>query len=261
MAETAVNARLVQLDRGFVQVAGPQAEDFLERMLSNEVASLGDAQARPALLLTAKGRIVAALRVVRTGPDSFLLVTDASELAEPVAAALRAARFASRCDIEARDWEGFVQLGAEPEPPAFPTDDYGAEAWELWREHGGARGAADPASLEELRIAAGTPAWGKELDDSILPAEAGLDETHISFTKGCFPGQEPVARLHHRGHANRRLRRLEVAEATPGDEIVWNDRVVGRVTSAVPGQALGYVRTEVPDDGVVIVGGAEARLH
>jgi len=261
MAETAVNARLVHLDRGYVEVTGPQAEDFLERMISNEVASLAEGEARPALLLTPKGRIVAALRVVRTGPDSFLLVTEVSELTQPVAAALRAARFASRCDIETREWEGFVQLGSEPEPPAFRTDDYGVEAWELWREQGGIADAAEPASLEELRIAAGTPAWGKEVDDSILPAEAGLDETHISFSKGCFPGQEPIARLHYRGHANRRLRRLEVADAQPGDEIVWNEKVVGRVTSAVPGRALGYVRTDVPDDGVVIVGGAEARLH
>ena len=108
---------------------------------------------------------------------------------------------------------------------------------------------------------AGTPAWGKELDESVLPAEAGLDETHISFTKGCFPGQEPIARLRHRGHANRRLRRLVVAGARPGDEIIWNDKVVGRVTSAVSGRALGYVRTEVPDGAAVQIGGTEARLH
>ena len=90
------------------------------------------------------------------------------------------------------------------------------------------------------------PAWGKELDDSILPAEAGLDETHVSFTKGCYPGQEPVARLRHRGKVNRRLRVLEVEAATPGDEILYEGKSVGRVTSAVPGLALGYVRTEVP---------------
>ena len=47
------------------------------------------------------------------------------------------------------------------------------------------------------------PAWGKEIDDSILPAEAGLHETHVSFTKGCYPGQEPIARLQHRGKVNR----------------------------------------------------------
>ena len=96
------------------------------------------------------------------------------------------------------------------------------------------------------------PAWGKELDDSILPAEAGLDDTHISFSKGCYPGQEPIARLRHRGHVNRKLRVLEV-DAKPGDELVWEGKAVGRVTSAVPGVALGYVRTEVPEDAQLLV--------
>ena len=115
--------------------------------------------------------------------------------------------------------------------------------------------------LERARIEAGVPAWGKELDETILPAEAGLDETHISFTKGCYPGQEPIARLHHRGKVNRRLRVLEVESANPGDPIVSDGKTVGRVTSAVPGIALGYVRVEVPDDAELSIDGAPARLH
>ena len=257
----ALNGQPVGIDRGYVEVAGPQAEDFLERMLSNEVASLEQGEARAALLLSAKGRIIAPLRVVRTGSEEFVLVTDASKLAEAVVASLRAARFASRCEIDLRPWVGFVQLAGDPEPPAFRTDDYGTEAWESWRETGLRAEAQSPEALEALRIAAGTPAWGKELDETILPAEAGLDETHISFTKGCFPGQEPIARLRHRGHVNRRLRRLEVPAASVGDEIVWNDKVVGRVTSAVEGRALGYVRTEVPEDGLLVIGGSQAKMR
>jgi folate-binding protein YgfZ len=252
---------VVRLDRGYVEVAGPDSEDFLERLLSNKVASLAEGDPKPALLLTAKGRIIASLRVVRTGPETFILVTDARELADPVAAGLRAARFASRCEIETRPWVGFVQFGRAPEGPAFRTAEFGAEGWEAWREHGALADAADKAVLEELRIEAGTPAWGKELDESILPAEAGLDETHISFTKGCFPGQEPIARLRHRGHVNRRLRRLDVPAAKAGDEIVWKDKVVGRVTSAAPGRALGYVRTEVPEDGLLVIGGSQAKMR
>ena len=83
----------------------------------------------------------------------------------------------------------------------------------------------------------------------------------MSFTKGCYPGQEPIARLHYRGRPNRRLRVLEVDAASPGDEIFLDEKAVGRVTSAVPGRALGYVRREVPDDAVLRIGGAEARLH
>lgn len=251
---------VIRVDRGYVEVAGPDAEGFLERMLSNEVANLEVGAGSPALLLTPKGRIIAPLRAVRTAQEVFVLVTDASDLAPRAAEALRAARFASRCEIEVRDWIGFVRLGSRPEPPAISVADFGVEAWELWRE-GDAEASTDGEELERLRIEAGTPAWGTELDESILPAEAGLDETHISFTKGCFPGQEPIARLRHRGHVNRRLRKLEVASAAPGDEIVWNEKVVGRITSAVPGRALGYVRTEVPDDGILVVGGSQAKMR
>ena len=119
----------------------------------------------------------------------------------------------------------------------------------------------DADALERARIEAGSPAWGKELDESILPAEAGLDETHVSFTKGCYPGQEPIARLHYRGHVNRKLRVLEIEFAQPGDEITQEGKVVGRVTSAVRGLALGYVRTAVPDDAELVIDGKPARLH
>jgi folate-binding protein YgfZ len=254
---------VVRLNRGYVAVSGPDSEDFLERMLSNEIASLDvGPEARPALLLTPKGRIIAPLRVVREAADAFLLITDAAELAGSVAETLRRARFASRCEIEVLPWDGYVHLGAQLGPDVTRNYDFGVEAFETWSPRAVMQPAVpDATELEPLRIEAGTPVWGKELDGSILPAEAGLDRTHISFTKGCYPGQEPVARLHHRGHPNRRLRLLDVEAAEPGAEIVWNEKVVGRVTSAVPGRALGYVRTEVPDDAVLEVGGSEARLH
>jgi folate-binding protein YgfZ len=108
--------------------------------------------------------------------------------------------------------------------------------------------------LERLRIEAGRPIWGKEIDDSILPAEAGLDETHVSFTKGCYPGQEPIARLRHRGKVNRRLRVLDIESAEPGDELRFEGKTVGRVTSAVGGRALAFVRVEVPDNARLEVG-------
>lgn len=253
---------VARLNRGYVAVSGPDSEDFLERMLSNEIASLEvGPEARPALLLTAKGRIIAPLRVVRESSDAFLLITDAAELAEPVSDTLRRGRFASKCEIKVLPWDGYVHFGADLGPGAIRNTDFGVEAVETWSPRGVMPSPVPTADLEALRIEAGTPAWGKELDESVLPAEAGLDRTHISFTKGCYPGQEPVARLHHRGHPNRRLRLLDVEATEPGAEIRWNEKVVGRVTSAVTGRALAYVRTEVPDDAVLDVGGAEARLH
>ena len=247
---------VVRLFRGYVRVIGPDAADFLERMLSNEVEALETGFARRALLLTPKGRIIAPLRAVRESDQAFLLITEAG-LAEPVSGALLRARFAAKCEISVVPLHGYLHL-ADP-GRGVRVEDYGVDAWETWEK--GELEAVGADELEPLRIEAGTPAWGKELDEIVLPAEAGLDETHISFTKGCYPGQEPVARLHFRGHPNRLLRRLAVESALPGDEIVFEDKTVGRVTSAVPGTALGYVRREVPEDAVLRIGGVEARLH
>jgi folate-binding protein YgfZ len=219
-------------------------------MLSNDVTSR---EVVDALLLTPKSRLIAPLRVWRRGAEDFLLLTE-PELRDAVRAQLLRSRFAAKCEIEPEEHTSLIVFGeAEGLPGELPGTvevlDTALEA------------TLGDDEVERARIEAGVPAWGKELDDSILPAEAGLDETHVSFTKGCYPGQEPIARLHYRGKTNRRLRVLDVASARPGDEIVWEGKAVGRVTSAVPGVALGYVRTEVPDDAELSVGGASARLH
>jgi folate-binding protein YgfZ len=236
--------------REFVRVAGPDAEDYLQRMLSNDVTT---GLVVDALLLTPKARVIAPVRVWRRGPEDFLLLTEPG-LGEIVRAHLLRSRFAARCEIELEEHASSLVFGGEG---GLPGELPGSA--EVLDEDG--EETIGEEELERLRIEAGVPAWGKEIDDSILPAEAGLDETHISFTKGCYPGQEPVARLRNRGHVNRRLRVLEVEAARPGDEIVHGEKPVGRVTSAVPGVALGYVRAEVPDGAELTVGGAPARLH
>jgi folate-binding protein YgfZ len=219
-------------------------------MLSNDVTA---DDLVPALLLTPKGRLIAPLRVWRRGPEDFLLLTE-PELGDVVRSTLLRSRFAARCEIELEEHVSTVVFGnAEGLPGEIPGT---VEVLDLT-----VPGTVETEALERARIEAGVPAWGKELDDSILPAEAGLDEAHISFTKGCYPGQEPIARLRHRGHVNRRLRVLEVDSALPGDEIVLEERAVGRITSAVDGLALGYVRTEVPDEAELSVAGNPARLH
>jgi tRNA-modifying protein YgfZ len=242
-----VSVRAVSRPRAYVRVSGPDAEDYLQRMVSNDVTA---GELVPALLLTPKSRLIAPVRVWRRGPEDFLLLTE-PELGEAVRTTLLRSRFAAKCEIELEQHTSAVVFGeAEGLPGEIPGT---VEVLDAGIETGG--------DLERARIEAGVPAWGKELDDSILPAEAGLDETHVSFTKGCYPGQEPVARLRHRGKVNRRLRVLEVEAAAPGDEISFEGKPVGRVTSAVPGVALGYVRTEVPDGAALTVGGTPARLR
>ncbi|HEY6018074.1 MAG TPA: hypothetical protein VIU16_14910 [Gaiellaceae bacterium] len=243
--------------RAFVRVAGPDAADLLQRMVSNDVEALSVGESCEALLLTAKARVIAPMRVWRRGEDEFLLLTE-PELGERLRAALLRVRFASKCEIEAEEHRSTLVLGGGE---GLPNDDYGVPAVEvLDSEVDG--DAIDEAELERLRILARTPRFGREIDDRVLPAEAGLEARAISFSKGCYPGQEPVARLHFRGKANRALRVLEV-EGEPGydAEVVLDGKPVGRVTSAVPGLALGYVRVEVPDDAELEVEGRPARLR
>jgi tRNA-modifying protein YgfZ len=257
--------------RGFVRVSGPHAAGYLGRMLSNDVEALAPGEACEALLLTPKARVIAPLVAVRRSDDDFLLLTE-PELAETVCDLLLGMRFAARAEIEAEAHSSHLLLGEEASPPggvlAVRTVDYGVPGYEVLDANPpDGVPALDEEALERLRILAGTPRFGREIDDRVLPAEAGLDERAISFTKGCFPGQEPVARLRYRGHVNRRLRVLAIEAREPppgGTEIVHGERTVGRVTSAARDGgrvlALGYVRTDVPDDAVLAVGGAAATM-
>jgi folate-binding protein YgfZ len=200
-------------------------------MVSNDVEALAVGEACDALLLTAKARVIAPLRVLRRGEEDFLVLTE-PELGDTVRTQLLRTRFAAKTEIEPEEHESWLVLGGEEVLDDRPAgDEVGEEELERWR------------------IEAGIPRWGREIDDQILPAEAGLDDTHISFSKGCYPGQEPIARQRYRGKVNRKLRVLDVeGDATPGTELLLDGKKVGRITSAVPGVALGYVRTEVPGD-------------
>jgi folate-binding protein YgfZ len=253
-----VTTGVARRPRAYVRVQGPDAEDFLQRMLSNDVTEAPC----EALLLTAKARVIAPLLVWRRGPDDFLLLTE-PELGDVVLRQLRRFRFAARCEIEPETHVSAIVFGSAE---GIANEEYGVGAVEVLDQE--LEQTISAEELELLRIRAATPRWGRELDDRVLPAEAGLDERAISFTKGCYPGQEPVARLHFRGHANRRLRVLEIETGEPPEydaEIRQDDKVVGRVTSAVRDGdrvvALGFVRTEVPDDAELHVRGAAARLH
>lgn len=242
--------------RSYVRVKGSDALDFLQRMLSNDVSQ----ESCEALLLTAKARVIAPLVVWRCGEDDFLLLTE-PELGDVVRAQLTRMRLRANVEIALEEHTSVVVLGGVD---GIPNRDYGVPAVEVLDAD--LEPTISDAELELTRIRAGTPRWGREIDDRILPAEAGLDERAISFTKGCYPGQEPIARLRHRGRANRGLRLLEIGD---GDvpaydaELVYEGKAVGRVTSAARDGdrivALAFVRREVPKDADLSVGGSRAR--
>ena len=229
--QSTTSRAVARIPRAFLRVAGPDAADYLQRMVSNDVESLAVGDACDALLLTAKARVIAPLRVVRRADDEFLLCTE-PELGETVRRELVRMRFAARAEVEPEEHQAWLVLGGE----------------EVLDERPGGEEVSEE-ELERWRIESRIPRWGREIDDRILPAEAGLDETHISFSKGCYPGQEPIARQRYRGKVNRTLRVLEVdGQAEPGTELLLDGKRVGRITSSVPGVALGYVRVEVPAD-------------
>jgi folate-binding protein YgfZ len=190
--------------------------------------------------------VIAPIVVWRRGEDDFLVLTE-PELADAVQSLLTRMRLRARCEIVPEAHSSVLVFGGDD---GFATDFPGAT--EL--VDAALAPTLDPDELELRRIEAGVPRWGREIDERVLPAEAGLDTTHISFGKGCYPGQEPVARLHYRGKANRELRVLELADVPEYDaELVHDGKVVGRVTSAARRAdgsvvALAYVRTEVPGD-------------
>ncbi len=115
-------------------------------------------------------------------------------------------------------------------------------------------------AAEIVRVEAGRPRYGVDLDEHVIPQEAGLNDRAVSFTKGCYVGQETVARLFYKGKPNRRLRGLALdAPVAPGDPLVAGEREAGRVGSAVVSPvhgplALAFVRREVEDGAIVEVG-------
>jgi folate-binding protein YgfZ len=256
MAVTTVQA--APRPRSFVVVRGPEAASYLNRMVSNEVEALAVGESCEALLLTPKARIVAPLRAWRRADDDFLLLTE-PEAGERLLRELLRSRFAAKCEIALEEHRSVVVLGAEEfvlnQHQVVVNLDYGVPAVELVDADPpeGAEPIAEE-DLERLRILARTPRLGRELDDRVMPAEAGLEHRSISFTKGCYPGQEPVARLHFRGHPNRGLRVvvLDAGELPPYDaELVHDGKAVGRITSAARDPergmvALAYVRREIP---------------
>ena len=255
--ESVTAQAIARRPRAFVRVAGPEAETYLQRMVSNDVAALAPGEACQALLLSAKARVIATLVILRRRDEDFLLLTE-PELGAIVSAELVRFRFAARAEIELEEHDSYLLLGTDPPEGcvAVPNDEFGVVGWEVLAASPDGVRRVDDDELEAMRIRAGTPRFGREIDDRVLPAEAGLTERAVSFTKGCYPGQEPIARLHYRGHANRGLRRLVLpAGDLPGSDasIVLDGKEVGRVTSSARAEegvlVLGYVRTEVPARG------------
>jgi len=283
----------LRLGRDIVRVAGPDAQNYLQGQASQDVAKLGDGGWAWALVLQPQGKLDAFVRVSRRGPDEFLLDTDAG-MGPPLVARLARFKLRTKVDIAQLDWQVVAVRGTgRPELPASFSDtavaaggaaaggadaggaaaggaDAGGAAVVVPFEWGGLAGydlfgptvdipvgatPVDADAYEAVRVEAGFPRHGNELDERTIPAEAGLVEASVSFTKGCYTGQELVARIDSRGsNVPRHLRGLFLsgpavagaalvdlsvpgATGAPGDA----GKEVGRLTSVARSPRLGWV--------------------
>jgi tRNA-modifying protein YgfZ len=285
--------------RGKLLVKGTDAPEFLEGQLTNDVEALAPDTGCYAALLDRKGHMQADLRVLRLSTGDLWLDTE-PEAAGAVERHLRMYSVGREVEIEdaSSDWSIVSVIGpgaaeAAGSPPVAPehaqryyeregveilavATDLGldlivrAEASDELREVLDRSEAVEvsEAAAEILRVESGRPRFGREMNGATIPQEAGIDERAVSFTKGCYIGQETVARLHYRGKPNRHLRGLRLdSPGADGDRIMLGDREVGRLGTAVLSPAhgpiaLAIIRREAEPGADVEVGeaGVPARV-
>ena len=245
---------IARVRRDSCRVSGRDAASYLHSQASNDMSSLAIGSARHAFFLDPTGKIVSFVRVTRLADTEFLLDLDRGGLDELVA---RLRRFMIRVDvtIEPVDLTCVCHRGDDVESvPGATRDVPVVPAW--WGDGSAidvllvddSSGDEESAELEIERVRAAWPRRGAEIEaGATLPAATGVVPVAVSFTKGCYPGQELVERMDSRGvEAPMVLRRLDTAGGLAvGDDIRRDDIVVGRVTSVAGGRALAYVRRGV----------------
>jgi folate-binding protein YgfZ len=260
-------------ERSKILVRGADAAEYLQGQLTNDVEGLEPGQGQYAALLDRKANIQADMRVLRLAADEVWIDLEAG----PAPAALKHLRtYSIGRDVEIEDagerWAitsvigpaagtvtGFEGLGPEhaqrrdrrdgTEVIAVATDlgvDLLSEAAtaESLRESLRAAGAEEvsPEAGEILRVESGRPRYGNEISERTMPAEAGIVERAVNFKKGCYIGQEPVARLHYKGRPNRRLVGLRLSAAVAaGAQLRLGEREVGTVGTSVISPAHGPI--------------------
>lgn len=252
--------------RGKLRLTGPQRAWFLHQILTQAFEDMAPGEARDAAMITAHGRMVGFIETVAT--DDAILVHFEEELIPTLPGEIRRYVFATEVEIEdVTDEMGmFLLVGAgwrdattrlAPRGVLHPTRSVGGDAGYVWvdrtarDEVAGALDAGDwrRATEEELevrRIDAGVARWGRDMDTKTFPQEAGIDAWAVHYDKGCYVGQEAMAKIHFRGKVNRRLRRVLAADTLQvGAEVTIDGKKVGNVTSAADHRGLALVRYDI----------------
>jgi folate-binding protein YgfZ len=270
--------------RAKLRLVGADAADYLQGQVTNDVEALEPGQGCYATLLTPKGQIVADMRVLRG--DGLIWID--LEMRSRDAMVRNVQMYSIGRDVHLTDASNayaiFSLIGpaardvVETAPPdveyswiegehgMYVATDLGVDVICRAVDAEGVRQAlgVEPASSEAaelLRVESGRPRLGYEIAGGVIPQEAGLNERAVSFTKGCYVGQETVARLYYKGKPNRHLRglRLSADDVVRGDEVTFGDRVVGKIGTAAVSPAhgpiaLAILRREVGPGDTVKVG-------
>ncbi len=284
--------------RGKLMISGSEAAGYLQGQLTNDIEALAPGEGQYAALLDRKGHLQADMRVLRTSAEEIWVDTEPEALAAArrhletykIGREVAIADLTDERAVFSLIGPRSVEIAATATLPEFasqPLSAYGVECLAVGSAGGidlivksadaerlrdallGA-GAAEVGSeaAEIVRIEAGTPRFGTEMGTETMPAEAGIVERAVSFTKGCYIGQEPVARLHYKGRPNRHLRGLRLsAPAAPGAGLRLSNKEVGKIGSSCVSPARGpialaIVRREAEPGAELAVGedGVTARV-
>jgi folate-binding protein YgfZ len=261
--------------RGKVRLRGAEAADFLQGQVTNDVESLASGEGCYAALLTHKGKMRLDMRILR-GPDWIWIDTEPG--AEGVLLrTIETYSLGRDVSWEVAD-ERIVSILGGVELDATPPD--AEHAWVQGERgiyvrtyagvdvigHDLPTADATEEDAERVRIERGIPRFGLDMDGETIPQEAGINDRAVSFTKGCYVGQETVARLFYKGKPNRHLRGLRLGKPVAhGEPIRLGEREVGRVGSACVSPthgpiALALVRREAGPGDTVEVDGTTAEL-
>jgi folate-binding protein YgfZ len=233
--------------RRFIRISGPDAEHFLQNLITTDVSSLVLGEARPGALLTPQGKILFDFMVSREG-DAFLLETDAGQQ-EALARRLTMYKLRAPVEIQSLPGEGVTVLWGDEATLAGVEDvRFWKSGIRLVRIAGQVDGNLVQGDYDLLRVGAGVAASGADymLQDA-FPHDILMDlNGGLSFRKGCYVGQEVVSRMQHRGTARRRLAQVEAKDALPpsGTEITAEGKPVGTLGTVSGHSGLAIVRTD-----------------
>ncbi|MDX8440512.1 YgfZ/GcvT domain-containing protein [Mesorhizobium australafricanum] len=244
-------------DRALISVSGPDAEHFLQNILTTDLDTLEPGQAKPGALLSPQGKILFDFLISRAGDNGFQLECRA-DIADDFVRRLMLYRLRAKADIAKQD-QALVTVAWDDDSAASHFDSIGADSTALAdtrfrdiaisRTYGGeTKDGGDPNTWQKIRIAYGIAESGSDyqLGDA-FPHDVLLDETGgVGFKKGCYIGQEVVSRMQHRGTARRRVLIAVAAGPLPpaGTEVTVNGRPVGTLGSSNDGRGLAIARID-----------------